>query len=626
MVERLKEERYFRRINSYRYPDDNEEVLEYFSSLSQQPIIPPEANICFINIVGIGMVKPADAAHYHVYYINVHCANALPKNWVVYRRYSEFEQLFHNLVDEGYYVPEIPPKSLFGSLINPNFLKMRKIALEAWLHSVAKHEDIFPGAKSPLKLTSYVSFLTEKANSPPDSLIHFSYNCVMSWSAAVATQQEGRLTVFGRTCGESDYDGRNGTIGAMLSSCPDEKYQTPYKSSSSIRSTSSGSVSSDRHDDGYLHPSNKKIGVEDFILLKVLGQGSFGRVTLVQRKSGGAVFAMKVLRKDNIVRRDQVRRTQTERTVLEIMDHPFIVKLIYAFQTSTNLYFVLEFAAGGELFFHLTRMKRFSERMVRFYTAEIVLALKALHKRGICYRDLKPENILLDAEGHIMLADFGLAKDGMFHATEGSMSICGTPEYLPPEMLKKEGHGTAVDWWSLGMVTYELLTGLPPWYTEDKKTLFQRIKNKPVQIPAYLSPLASELILELLKKNPNERLGARKDIDILDHPFYNSIDWHLLYQRRISPPFHPFRHSHPKEVDTRHFDPEFTSIPVSETEDAVGALDMANAYINVKKDLFLNFSYDNVSFLLFTVGAPTLQLSQPSSLDEDSNDRVGLLC
>ena len=172
------------------------------------------------------------------------------------------------------------------------------------------------------------------------------------------------------------------------------------------------------------------------------------------------MYAMKVLSKTNIVKRKQVEHTRTERSVLGTINHPFIVRLHYAFQTEDKLYFVLDYSAGGELFYHLSRMKKFNEATTRFYCAEITLALEELHAHDVVYRDLKPENILLDGEGHIKLVDFGLAKEGVHEPAEGANSLCGTPEYLSPEVLNRQGHGTAVDWWNLGMVTYEMLTGL----------------------------------------------------------------------------------------------------------------------------------------------------------------------
>jgi serine/threonine protein kinase len=173
----------------------------------------------------------------------------------------------------------------------------------------------------------------------------------------------------------------------------------------------------------------------------------------------GGMYAMKVLRKSHLLRRRQIERTKTERRVLGRLDHVFIMKLHYAFQSQEKLYLVLDYCPGGELFFHLSRYRRFPERVARFYAAELTTAIGHLHSVGIIYRDLKPENVLLDADGHVKLGDFGLAKDGIDSPTKGATSMCGTPEYMAPEVLCQKGHGFTVDWWGLGMLTYEVSEG-----------------------------------------------------------------------------------------------------------------------------------------------------------------------
>jgi serine/threonine protein kinase len=226
---------------------------------------------------------------------------------------------------------------------------------------------------------------------------------------------------------------------------------------------------------------------------------------------------MKVLKKGDVVRKRQVERTKIERRVLGAVDHPFLMKLHYAFQTGNKLYLVLDYCPGGELFFHLSRYKRFPEGVVRFYSAQLVLALKHLHDGGVIYRDIKPENILLDVEGHIKLGDFGLAKDGITDAICGAQSVCGTPEYMAPEVINKAGHGTAVDWWGLGMLMYEMLTGLPPWYTKDRQKLFERLRGAPLVIPKGVSAPSASIIQGLLTRNPAKRLGALGGQQVLHH-------------------------------------------------------------------------------------------------------------
>merc|ERR1719265_2581467 len=222
------------------------------------------------------------------------------------------------------------------------------------------------------------------------------------------------------------------------------------------------------------------------------------------------VFAMKMLRKENVVMRNQVEHTKSERNVLERVTHPFIVTLHYAFQTPKKLYFVLEYCAGGELFFHLSRAGRFSEWRCRFYAAEILLAIGHLHSLDIIYRDMKPENILLDADGHVKLTDFGLSKEGI-QDNFSAKSMCGTPEYIAPEILNKAGHGKAVDWYSLGALAYEMLTGLPPFYTRDREKLFERIRRGELAYPSYITPVTKSLLQHLLTGDPAKRLGAIDD-------------------------------------------------------------------------------------------------------------------
>ena len=190
-----------------------------------------------------------------------------------------------------------------------------------------------------------------------------------------------------------------------------------------------------------------------------IGKGSFGKVILVRRKVDNTLYAMKVLQKLNIMKRNQVEHTKTERSVLGRIDHPFIVGMKFAFQSHDKLYFVLDYCAGGELFFHLGKEGKFSEERSRLYAAEIALGLQYLHGFDVIYRDLKPENVLLTHDGHIRLTDFGLSKEGISHNIHGTKSFCGTPEYLAPEILNRSGHGRGVDWWSLGALLYEMLCG-----------------------------------------------------------------------------------------------------------------------------------------------------------------------
>jgi len=255
----------------------------------------------------------------------------------------------------------------------------------------------------------------------------------------------------------------------------------------------------------------------------------------------GRLFAMKILRKTHLLKKGQIERTRTERKVLSIVDHTFIMKLHFAFQTEDRLYLVLDYCAGGELFFHLSRHKRFSESWTRFYAAELLLALAHLHSKGIIYRDLKPENILLDSRGHVKLGDFGLAKAHISHPYQGAKSRVGTPEYMAPEVIQLKGHGFTVDYWGLGMVTYEMMTGLPPWYTEDRQKIFKRLLRAPLTFPSNgkFSPQVMSFIASLLERDPRRRLGVRGPQSVKCHNFFRRLDFKGLEERRIDAPILP---------------------------------------------------------------------------------------
>jgi serine/threonine protein kinase len=286
-----------------------------------------------------------------------------------------------------------------------------------------------------------------------------------------------------------------------------------------------------------------------------------GKVFLVRENKSGYLFALKVLRKDNIIKRNQVEHTKTERSVLGYVRHPFIVGMHMAFQSKDKLYFVLDYCAGGELFFQLGKVGKFSETRARFYTAEITLAISYVHTLDIIYRDLKPENVLLDAAGHIRLTDFGLSKEGISGSSSGANSFCGTPEYLAPEILNRQGHGRAVDWWSLGALLYEMLTGLPPFYCQDRERLFEKIRKAELPYPASLSRPAKSILSGLLTKDPAKRLGSGpNDAEpIFRHEFFQDLDWYKLQHGELSPPWTP-------EItglhDTSQFDKEFTNMPI----------------------------------------------------------------
>ena len=274
-----------------------------------------------------------------------------------------------------------------------------------------------------------------------------------------------------------------------------------------------------------------------FVCLALLGKGSFGEVFLVQKINTKEKFAMKVLRKERIMGQNLLKYALAERNVLSLSHHPFIVKLNYAFQTSTKLFLILEYCPNGDLAKHLMLEKRFSEPRAKFYICEVLLALENLHQRDIIFRDLKPDNVVLDKDGHCKLTDFGLSKEGV-NENQFAQSFCGSIAYLAPEMLKKKGHGKAVDWYLLGVLFYEMLIGITPYFTGRKEDIFHNIEYGELKIPNFVSPEAAEILRRLLERDPSKRLGGSiKDAqEIKEHPYFKDVDWDKVYNKQIKPP------------------------------------------------------------------------------------------
>ncbi|KAK0523291.1 Serine/threonine-protein kinase [Tilletia horrida] len=331
--------------------------------------------------------------------------------------------------------------------------------------------------------------------------------------------------------------------------------------------------------------SGSGLTIESFELLKVIGKGSFGKVMQVRKRDTGRIYALKTIRKAHIVSRSEVTHTLAERTVLARVNNPFIVPLKFSFQSPEKLYLVLAFVNGGELFHHLQREGRFSETRSRFYAAELLCALEHLHSFNVVYRDLKPENILLDYTGHIALCDFGLCKLDMTE-DRTTNTFCGTPEYLAPELLGGEGYTKAVDWWTLGVLLYEMLTGLPPFYSEDVNVMYTRILQDPLRFGEEVKPDARDLLVQLLERDPRKRLGSQANGAqlIKAHPFFSKhIDWELLLAKKVQPPFKPAVAS---AIDTSNFDPEFTSEPAMDS-----VVDDGHMLSATMQEQFVGFSY-----------------------------------
>jgi len=299
----------------------------------------------------------------------------------------------------------------------------------------------------------------------------------------------------------------------------------------------------------------KKISVDDFRKIKVIGKGGFGKVLLVKENSTGKLLAMKVMEKAKIIEKPRdFKNLMSEKRILQ-NDFIFLVHLHYAFQTDTDFYLIMDFLGGGDLNFHLKRQERFSEKVVQFLIAELVLALDYLHSCGIIYRDLKPQNILLDRDGHVCLADFGLSKE--VTASIEPHTACGTPSYSAPEVLEGNPYGRGVDWWGLGIVMYQLLFGKTPFeFNGDFRALLQSITSGVIRYPLDMSDNARSLIGGVLEKDSNNRLY---DTDIMKrHPFFKGIDWEKLEVKKCVSPF-----KLPKVTDpTAYCEPKYTNLPV----------------------------------------------------------------
>ncbi|TGO68354.1 hypothetical protein BOTNAR_0026g00410 [Botryotinia narcissicola] len=331
-----------------------------------------------------------------------------------------------------------------------------------------------------------------------------------------------------------------------------------------------------------LGASSRNLSVRDFELVRTLGTGTFARVWLVRlanpaEEDRDKVFALKVLRKEEVIKLKQVDHVNHERSVLsDVAGHPFITTLITSFSDHDSLYMLvrswdslyqnspfsiihwlsgysifclkqifictkLDYCPGGEVFSYIRKAKRFDENTARFYAAEIVLILEFLHEReGVAYRDMKPENLLLDAEGHIKLVDFGFAKR---LGNRETYTLCGTPEYLAPEVIQSKGHTTAVDWWALGILIYEFLTGYPPFWHSNPIEIYKQIVSKPVSFPAEpaISPAAKDIIRQFCTLDRSHRLGniSGGAARVKDHPFFQGVIWEDVYYRKYRGPIIP---------------------------------------------------------------------------------------
>uniref|UniRef100_A0A914BX64 protein kinase C n=1 Tax=Acrobeloides nanus TaxID=290746 RepID=A0A914BX64_9BILA len=335
----------------------------------------------------------------------------------------------------------------------------------------------------------------------------------------------------------------------------------------------------------------KKYKLQHFNIQKVLGKGSFGKVLLVELKGNGKYFAMKCLKKDVILEDDDTECTFIERRVLILSSEcPFLCQLFCSFQTNEYLFFVMEYLNGGDLMYHIQQCKRFDENRTRFYACEIIVALQFLHSKDIIYRDLKLDNILLDSDGHIHLADFGMCKTEMNRENGMASTFCGTPDYIAPEIIKGQLYNEAVDFWSFGVLMYEMLIGQSPFHGDGEDELFDAILNERPYFPKSLGKEAAKCLSALFDRNPNTRLGMPEcpDGPIRTHAFFRGVDWKKFEARQVQPPYKPNVKS---PNDTSNFDEDFTKENAGLTP-----IQDKNLLASIDPEAFMNFSYTNPAF------------------------------
>uniref|UniRef100_A0AAQ4R4X8 protein kinase C n=1 Tax=Gasterosteus aculeatus aculeatus TaxID=481459 RepID=A0AAQ4R4X8_GASAC len=373
--------------------------------------------------------------------------------------------------------------------------------------------------------------------------------------------------------------------------------RSPHRTRKSTRDSPSVSIRRHQWNKGstitlyfMTHHRDEGLQMEEFNCISVLGRGHFGKVLLAEHKKSGKLYAIKALKKGDIVTRDEVDSLMCEKRIFEVINvsqHPFLVNLYGCFQTADHVCFVMAYSPGGDLMTHI-HASIFTENQAWFYSSCVLLGLEFLHQNQIVYRDLKLDNLLMDADGFVRIADFGLCKEGMGHG-DRTTTFCGTPEFLAPEVLTDNNYTRSVDWWGLGVLVYEMLVGESPFPGDDEEEVFDSIVNDEVRYPRFLSPEALSLIQKLLRKNPEMRLGGGEEdaSEIKRHKFFQETDWDALLAKKMKPPFLPAIRA-PKDVS--NFDEEFTRLKPVLTPPRAACILTAE-----QQDIFADFDFSFMS-------------------------------
>ncbi|KAG1054032.1 hypothetical protein G6F43_003934 [Rhizopus delemar] len=437
-------------------------------------------------------------------------------------------------------------------------------------HSNSSSSSHSSSLNHPHTLKKIFHTLSSKKQSNADKLelyLHRCLNDVNIQSCSLLKEflqpqrEEDHIVPKHQVCEQQSMDNNHRHDNTLLT-VPRQVIQSQLSDLSSVRDVSTFDLQQSKESIASVLSSHLPVTIQDFQFIKVIGRGCMGKVLLVRHRQSARLMALKAISKKTVIEQRQVVHIKTEQQILSdisSIQHPFLIKLHYSFQDINQLFLVLDYHVGGDLATQLRINHILPPERCRFYTAEIILGIQELHRLGILYRDLKPENILLTADGHLVLTDFGLSKqfyDGLSLDEQRTDTFCGTAEYLAPEILNQQPYSYEVDYWSMGMILYEMLTGITPFWDENRDEMYRKIREDPLQFPAHFDIETATFIARLLRRDPSRRLGSGPQgaLDVRSDPYFLSIHWDLIYAKRIKPPYVPTLYS---ETDFSHFDSEF---------------------------------------------------------------------